>query len=281
MKTLLVPVDFTATSENAVNVAAEWSQRYGYERIILLKSFYDSVFESVTVAAEYSNFNPDCINTERQHAEAQLQQACRQLADRLPQVKVMTAVSEAPLLRALLEVVRTERPELIIAGSDNYSHSSGSNVAEHVIPIAKASPVRVLVVPSTYTYQPVADALVPCDLNTLEIVDKVNSLRSAPQWHDVRLHVLNVDAKESYLKRDSTFVEREDRLHGYLKNFQYQLHYRNDKNVLAGIKNFLHEQEVQLVIALPGRHSFLYNLTHSSISEALYRNVSKPVLILK
>jgi nucleotide-binding universal stress UspA family protein len=209
MKTLLVPVDFTATSENAVNVAAEWSKRYGYARIILLKSFYDSVFETVVVAAEYSNFNQDCINTERQRAETQLQQVCRRLAATLPQVKILTAVSEAPLLRAILEVVRTEKPELIIAGSDNYTHSSDSIVAAHVISIAKASPVRVLMVPATYRYKPVTDALVPCDLNTLEIVDKVNSLRAAPQWQDVYLHVLNVDAKERYLNRDTAFQERE------------------------------------------------------------------------
>jgi hypothetical protein len=55
MKTLLVPVDFTATSENAVNFAIEWCRTYEYERIILLKTFYDSIFEGLIVSAEYSN----------------------------------------------------------------------------------------------------------------------------------------------------------------------------------------------------------------------------------
>lgn len=282
MKTLLIPVDFTATSENAINVAAEWSKRYGYERIILLKSFYDFVFEGIVVAAEYSNFHQDNLNRERQAAVERLQQLCRRLAAATqPQVKVMTAVSEMPLLRAIMEVVRKEKPELIIVGSNNNAYSNEGAVAGSVIAIAKASPVRVLIVPAHYTYQPVEEALVPCDFNTLTVVDKVNSLRSAPQWSSIRLQVLNVDAKERYAHPDAAFREQEERLHGYLKNFEYQLQYRNDKNVIAGIKAFIKEHPVQLIIALPGKHSFLYSLTHSSISEAIYRNARLPVLILK
>jgi hypothetical protein len=62
MKTLLVPVDFTDTSENAVNFAAEWSKKYEYDRIVLLKSFYDSIFENMMVSAEYSNVHPEYLN---------------------------------------------------------------------------------------------------------------------------------------------------------------------------------------------------------------------------
>jgi nucleotide-binding universal stress UspA family protein len=38
---------------------------------------------------------------------------------------------------------------------------------------------------------------------------------------------------------------------------------------------------VQLIIALPGRHSFLYHLTHQNIQQGILRNAQKPVLILK
>jgi len=282
MKTLLVPVDFTATSENAVNFAAAWSKQYGYDRIILLKSFYDSVFENIAVAEGYANFNQECLNSERQNATEQLQQAGQQLTNKIhPNVKVMTATSEMPLLRAVLDLVEAERPELIILGSDHYRYSSESFVAGHLISLAKASPVKVLIVPATYTYRLVTDALVPFTFDFLDSVEKVNSLRSSPQWHDIQLHVLNVDATEQYRNRDENFRERENRLHAYLKNMPHQIHYSNDKNVITGIRNFVNEHDIQLIIALPGKHSFLYALTHKSISEAIYRNARQPVLILK
>lgn len=180
MKTLLVPVDFTATSENAVNFAIEWSRKYEYERIILLKTFYDSIFEGLIVSAEYSNVNEEYIHRQSEDDREQLDALCKNVADRLSGVKVMTAVSEFPLLRGIFEILQNEKPDLIIVGSDNYSYSSGSIISGNVISIAKTSPIRVLVVPADYTYQPVQQVLLPYYFNMLKDLDKLNSLRSSP-----------------------------------------------------------------------------------------------------
>ncbi len=87
--------------------------------------------------------------------------------------------------------------------------------------------------------------------------------------------------RERDLNPDEKFRERENSLHNYLQNFEHEIHYRSDRNVINGIINFTKEHNVQLIIALPGRHSFLYSLTHDSISKAIYRNAKQPVLILK
>jgi hypothetical protein len=50
---------------------------------------------------------------------------------------------------------------------------------------------------------------------------------------------------------------------------------------MNGILNFTQTKDVQLIVALRGKRSFLYYLTHKSISEAIYRNAKEPVLILK
>jgi hypothetical protein len=36
-----------------------------------------------------------------------------------------------------------------------------------------------------------------------------------------------------------------------------------------------------MIIALPGKYSFFYNLTHKSITQAIALNAARPVLILK
>ncbi|HKG69913.1 MAG TPA: universal stress protein [Segetibacter sp.] len=281
MKTLLVPVDFTATCENAVNFAVEWCRKYEYERIILLKTFYDSIFEGLIVSAEYSNVNEEYINRQREDDREQLDTLCRSVADRLSGVKVMTAVSEFPLLRGIFEILQNEKPDLIIVGSDNYSYSSGSIISGNVISIAKTSPVRVLVVPADYTYQPVQQVLLPYNFNMLKDLDKLNSLRSSPLWNNLKLLVLNIDTSQRTFKVPEKFNEAEDKFQNLLKNFEHEIYYTTDKNLINSIANFTKEHTVQLIIALPGKHSFLYRLTHQSISEAIYRNAKQPVLILK
>ncbi|MEO8852372.1 MAG: hypothetical protein ABI359_01245, partial [Ginsengibacter sp.] len=80
MKTLLVPVDFTDASQNAINFAAEWSKKYEYERIILIKSFYTSMYENVIMAGEFANADQHYLNGVREKEKEQLDNTCRQLS---------------------------------------------------------------------------------------------------------------------------------------------------------------------------------------------------------
>ena len=112
MKTLLIPVDFTPTSNNTVNYAIEWSKAYGYGRIILLKSLYDSMFDDLIASEGY--VNQDYLAKERAEQLEALDALSKGLAARVqPDIKVSVTVSELPLLRAILEVIQEEQPELV------------------------------------------------------------------------------------------------------------------------------------------------------------------------
>ena len=282
MKTLLVPVDFTDASENAINFAAEWSKKYKYERIILLKSFYTSMYENVIMAGEFANVDQHYLNAIRENEKEQLNGICKQLSHLSgDKIQVNSAVSELPLVRSILEIVKSENPAMILMGSDNTQISNAAFVSANVIAIARISPVRVLIVPSTYTYQPVEKALVPFQFNTVYALDKLNRLHASGQWKEVKLFVLNVDSKPRNLNQDQFFKESETSLHNYLKDFHHDIYYEANKSVINGILQFEKIKEVQLLIALPGVHSFLYSLTHKSVSEALYKKCHIPVMILK
>ncbi|MEO5908929.1 MAG: universal stress protein [Ginsengibacter sp.] len=282
MKTLLVPVDFTPASENAINFAAEWSKKYGYDRIILLKSFYTSMYESVIMSGEYANVDQDYLNKIRADEKEHLNILCKNLDEKTgAAIKIQTAITELPLLRSIVHIAKSEQPAMILLGIDNINYANESLISGMVISIAKVSPVRVLLVPDHYVYQPVQKALVPCNFSEIQTLNKLNHLRTSPQWQHVELLVLNVDSKKTYLNPDETFINAEKTLHTYLKNFNHQIFYVDDKNVINGILNFEKINEVQLMIALPGEYSFLYSLTHKNISEALYLNAKLPVMILK
>lgn len=282
MKTLLIPVDFTATTDNAVTFGAEWCKKYEYKRIILLKTFYSNIFDHIVVSAEYSPVSQDYMRKEREDAREQLESLSKRLAATVAgDVIIATAISEEPLLRSIVEITELESPDLIILGSNNYNASNKSLISDNIIAITKVSMAKVLIVPVTYTYKPVEVALVPANFNSLETIDKMNSLRASPLWDDTNLLVLNVDPKERYLDPDSLFMENESNLHHYLKNFKHTIHYSNARNIIRGILDFIHTHNIDIIIAMPGKYSFLYSLTHKSISEAIYLNAKEPVLILK
>jgi nucleotide-binding universal stress UspA family protein len=282
MKTLLIPVDFSDSSNNAVNFAVEWAKKYLYERIILLRSFYSSMYENMIMSADFSNVNEEYLNKKRNDEREMLNELCREVDEKTGEgIQVQTAVTELPLVRSIIELIDEEKPELILLGSDKQHSGNEAFVAGNVIAIARVSPVRVLIVPEDRSYQTIEKALVPVDFKSVTSLNKINRLRSSPRWHDVEILALNVEAAQKNLNPDDQFKQSEENLHNYLKNFKHTIYYEPDKNVINGILNFNRLNEVQLMIALPGVHSFLYSLTHKSISEALYKKCPLPVMILK
>lgn len=282
MKTLLIPVDFSNSSNHTIDFAAEWAKKYLYERIILLRSFYSSMYENMIMSADFSNVNKEYLNRKREKESKMLNELCKNLdKETNGEITVQTAVTELPLIRSIIEVIKTEKPETVLLGADPSLANNESFVAGNLIAIARLSPVRVLIVPYKYQYQEIKKALVPVDFKTLNSLHKIESLRSNARWHEVELMALNVDAAQRNLNPDEKFKESEINLHDYLKNFKHNIYYENDKNVINGILNWNKLNEVQLMIALPGVHSFLYSLTHKSVSEALYRKCPVPVMILK
>jgi hypothetical protein len=92
---------------------------------------------------------------------------------------------------------------------------------------------------------------------------------------------LNIHTKESNDTIELKKTEIEEYIHQNLTEIPSKIYYSYDKNIINGILTFASSNETDLIIALPGKHSFLYYLTSTSISEGIYQNVNQPVLILK
>ena len=240
MKTLLIPFDFTSASENAINFAVEWSKKYQYKRIILLRSFYTSMYENVIMAGEFANVDQHYLNKTREAEKEQLSVRCRHLNESIGEgMTVQSAVSELPLIRSILKIIKQEEPVTMLLGSDKLQRSGTALISANIINIARISPVRVLIVPAEYTYQAIRNVIVPFQFNTVHALDKINRLRSSPQWDNVKLLALNVGTKKRNLDPDEDFKEGESSLHNYLKNFHHEIFYEADKDVISGILNFI------------------------------------------
>ena len=151
MKTLLIPVDFTNSSQNAIDFAVHWARKYLYQRIILLRSFYSSMYENMIMSADFSNMNEEYLNKKRRRQKDLLNNLCIEVDKKLGNgIKVQTAVTELPLVRSIIELIKTEQPQTILVGSDAALANNESFVAGNVIAIARLSPVRVLIVPNGY-----------------------------------------------------------------------------------------------------------------------------------
>ncbi|HEY4322523.1 MAG TPA: universal stress protein [Mucilaginibacter sp.] len=277
MKTLLIPVDFSDVTENVLKYAADFSCDTHIERIILLKSFYVSIYAQLLPSADFVQLSAEDIDREREKVISDLETLSHELLRKCnPSVKIKTAISELPIARATHELIADEKPYMIMIGSN--PDLDDSYIDDQIIAIGKTSPIPVFIVPSSVTYKKIEKALVPCDFSAISRLEALKGFRDPSKWLHPELIVLNVDPRQKHKKGDTHLVPG---LVELLEGYDYQVHYSEDKDTVHGILDFAEHHRTQLIIALPGKYSFFYNLTHRSITNALALNTSKPVLILK
>jgi hypothetical protein len=279
MKTLLIPVDFSESTENVIKYAAGFSCDSHVDRIILLKSYYVSVYAQLLPSADFVQLSPGDIEAERGKVEANLKHLGHELYRKcMPTIKIETALSDQPLVRAIHNVIADEKPSMVLVGTDEVPYDDDSYIAEQIIAIAKTSPVPVLIVPGHVEYKKIETALVPCDFGAISRLSALQNFRDPKKWLHPHLMVLNVEPKQKHKEHDEQLAAG---LVSLLDGYEYEVYHSDDKDIVHGIFSFAREHDPQMIVALPGKYSFFYNLTHRSITKALALNARRPVLILK
>lgn len=284
MKTILVPVDFSNASQGAVNYAVHWAGRYGYEQIILFKVHYESFMDYIsTLGIGYSFMGKEASANYRKASKKLLKQLEKSALASLPQdskIIIRTATSDLPLTRAIMEIL-SQQPgiELIALGSDHTRSSEPGFITSSIIKIARISPVKVLIIPEGYLYTPIEKILVPCDLKHMMHLSKLEKYSAMLGSHS-ELTILNIYT-DSNEQQEALIEQWKEKLEGIFKGHQLELYHALDKDSLHGALSFVKSHPTDLIVALPGTHSFLYYLASKSLSEGLYKNTSQAVLLLK
>lgn len=284
MKTILLPVDHSAASHNAARYVAELSASPEYQigRIILLNSYFVSLYEQILPTPDFVQVGEREILEKRGGLRQRLRAIREEMLPLVGQaVTVETMESEEPLLRSILSAVAGRKPDLLVIGSDGPGGEDPSEIAEHVIGIARISPIPVLIVPAGKAFGGIHQVLLPSDFRNLACLAPLRVMQEDELWRNKKVLVVNVDPGFRRSEPDERFRAVSTSLEKYLAGIDWELYYSDASDTLLGILDFAQARKADMVIALPGKHSFFYKLTHRSISQALVRNAKVPVLILK
>jgi len=180
MKTLLIPIDFSATSGNVIRYAIDFVKDVPVERIILLKTYYTSMAAVLLPSADFVQMDAQEISDERQKIESHVKFIAHKLLKKCnSSIQVESGISELPLLSAIHEAIAAEQPDLIMIGSDHNSREGHSPIGEQVISISKMSTAPVLIIPAGLHYRSVKQALVPCDFAAISRIALLKGLESS------------------------------------------------------------------------------------------------------
>jgi nucleotide-binding universal stress UspA family protein len=282
MKTYIVPVDFSTTSMHAAEYAAMLSKQTDVTKIVLLHSYYVSVYQSVLPTPDMVILTDDVIEDEADDRLKQLKHLRSKLLKEVRDgVEIKIKVSRETLTRSIIETLAEENADVVILGSNGNSSDHSSHVGINAINISKLSPAPVIVIPPVCCYEPVKRVVMACDFQKITESFPLESLRNLLERHDVELLVVNIDKQAKHKGADPQQLAEESVLHKMLKEYHPKYFFNESDDVINGILDFARKHKAEMVIALPHKYSFFQSLLHNSVSSGLTVHSAIPVLLLK
>jgi len=216
------------------------SCRRAVGRIILLHTAEVTAYDNISQVG-----GGELITEERQRTAGLLAERSKALIAECPKgVRIQTATSELPVLRAVHQLVSDVGAGLVVVGVE--ANAEDGTLSEQVIGLARTSSVPVLVIPRGCRYVPPQEAVV-----------------LAGPGQDVAGGV-----DEEWLRAE-------------FGTTAFSVYSVSGPDPIKGILGHAEAIAAQLIVALPGRRSLFYRLTHRDIRKALAWNTEFPVLLLK
>ncbi|MGX5691310.1 universal stress protein [Arcticibacter tournemirensis] len=275
MKTILILTDFSDPSLNAARYAAGLSSELNTSRIILYHSFLP-----LPMATELPVPPPLPSEDPYGRSNRQLNALKDELSIKLSEgAHIETRTGEGPFVSSVMSLVRDENIDMVVMGTSAKGTLERIIMGSNTLELIRKCKVPLLVIPPEAIYKPVHVVAFASDLK--DVSDKTPVLKIKPiiDLLNARLLVFNV-SEEGVGSFHTDLIKEQKELHERWDAESVEYHYVNHKDIAEGIMRFAEDNNVQLVIVIPGKHEFFESFFHRSISKKLAYHTRIPLLIV-
>ena len=272
MKRILVPIDFSEHSENALEVAANLAKRFDAQLILF---HMIGVSESVLSKSELE---------EQEEAKYYLQLAKKKLSSFLDKpyledLNIRTIIQNLRDFSEVEKVAREKQADLVVMGSHGASKLKSFFVGSNTEKVVRSSSVPVLVIKKKHTEFNIKKILLAINLES-ESIPAYQKAKDLAEKFGAELLMVYINTIGVLFQSNSQLQKRIDRFNSILgKNIPIEIY--NDYTVEEGIYSYAKKIEAD-AIAIPthGRQG-LAHFFLGSIGENLANTAKLPVLTLK
>ena len=276
MKKILVPVDFSTPSENALKVASELAKKNKAEvHVLHVIELAESLF-----GAEQFNVNDEQIiffmNLAQKRFETFLQK------DYLEEISVKSFVEPGSAAIAIRETVEKNDIDIIVMGSNGVSGIEEIVIGSNTEKVVRHSEVPVLVVKNEMKSIAI-NSIVFASNFEIENLDAYKKAKQFADSFDAKMHMLYVNLPGNQFSSTSEIHEQ---MRVFLNKVEMPLHKEyieifNDYTIQEGVINGSEKLKADLIIIPTHGRKGISHFFNGSIGEDVVNHSDLPVLTLK
>ena len=275
MNKILCPVDFSETSLNAIEFAAEIGRKFR-STITLVHVFTEADFNKIVGEEHIGRSFKELLNM----ADAKM----KQLADEINEEYKPKGISHCDyhvglgdLVDRLLSFVEEEHYDLIVMGTTGISRIRGVFFGSNTEDVIEKARVPILCVPKNASFQGFNKIVYASDFMKEDRM-AIQEVISFATVFDARISVLHINLDDT----DDKYKEFIEDLKSFIQYKKINFVNKNFKeNIGLGIEEFMQEENSDLLVVFKKQRSFVGSIFHKSLTKTLSYSTDKPFFVLK
>ncbi len=272
MKKIIVPVDFSATSLNAAQFAAELASFYTADIVLY------HTYKLPVVLHEFSYPVFD-LNETQEAAEHELLVIKEKINSKLnlePAITILAEMIELQVgLAALCDLLK---PDLVIMGLSGKNVLTRLIVGSNTIKTIQELNYPILVIPPKAEFFPIKKMGFACDYRNIKKSTPVTFFKKILNDFRADLYVLNINQPGQTISDDS--INESSMLHDLLKDIKPLYNTIEAGDVIEGINWFIKKEKLDWIVVIPKKHPLLQKMFSRSHTKDLLYHTHVPVLCI-
>ena len=269
MSLIISATDFSDVGTNATNYACRLAQEQGSELVILHSYSVPLMFSDGPMPVNF-------INDTQNDAEEHMHRLLIDLYQAYPSVSIKGEVIFGDIVEAIDNyAANNEKPWMIVVGNSTTAEG-GTWPGSTVIDAFNTLRYPVMAIPHSLEYKPIKNICFAFDNKHSGNISAMLRLADIKQRLNANLRVLNVQTDGG----DINDTEIDPIVRNLLSPTHPQYTVVADTDVNQAIETFVDQNNVDLLIMIPRRHSFFEGLFHRSHTKAITHVTHIPVLAL-
>ncbi|MCX6298017.1 MAG: universal stress protein [Bacteroidetes bacterium] len=274
MKTILVPIDFSATATNASNYALALAKQYGINRIVLYNAYQAPVSVDPMVPT-VQLLDIDLMKKSSQEGLTQAKKALEHLDSK--DIQIDTFSEYNILTGGINELCAAVSADLVVMGITGGGAVTETLIGSNAVSVSQHSKLPVIIVPPNSVFEKINKLVLACDFEQVEETTPMKPLTKLLEITGAELHVLHVNTPSKHVIDHSFENMILDRL---LKEFSPTYHFIENESFTAGINLFSEKNKIDLIITMPKKHGFFDSLFKKSHTKKLAFHSHLPLMVM-
>jgi nucleotide-binding universal stress UspA family protein len=273
MNNFIVPIDFSETSKNAARYAAHIANGVPDAHLILY-----NVFDALEYGSDSSPLATDAEEDASRKAIVELALGSVQIElSAITNAKITVVAEESNhFLDTLQKFVWNNNVQLIFMGITGSSLLGQVFMGSNTLNLVRRGVAPVIIVPPHAQSTSAKNVLLLTDFKDIENTIPINTVKSILELFKPRVHIVNVD-HEHYVQVTDDYKAERTKLETSLAAYNPDFYFIRLFDFLDAINQFVADNNIDLILTFPRRHSFLSNVFKTTNTTKLAYHSHVPI----